>query len=396
MILYMHKNMLYKGGIIVHKKRIFIDTIYYPKDEKKENFLSRMLIFIKEIFIRLLHPYSPVTVMFITFFLSLLPLENYNNSTFDYLIKHKEIIILFLLIWLIFAIFCEIFKRNNDEKNKEIAEKNEKIRELEIQSNNEALLLSNRISVFAKDAIKLKFYQIAKEMVNFHQYIECAQVYSYTSYISNTSENIVVKVAYVEGYVREDYQINSILQAYYSINIEMYEKIMRIIDLSEELDNTNDKKTHIEIKQKRDKILMNVLKDILIKLIENDITEEDTCSFEILRVLFTLYISNNSSIEVQLNKIMEQIPSFDNSLLKKRTGIFGSILLKGNIYSFINNTGSKKGRQYISFPFIYEDKRYVVLFTMSNVFRKKYDNEGTERIKIKENFLSKLDKTLHT
>lgn len=355
-----------------------------------------MFRIIKEIFIRLLHPYSPIIVMLITFLFSLLPLDSYDNSVFDYLIKHKEIIFFILMIWLMIAVFCEIFKRNDEEKNKKIIEKNEEIKELKIQLNNESLLLSNKISIFAKDAIKMKFHQITKEMVNFHQYIECAQVYSYTSYISNTSDNIVVKVAYVEGYVREDYQINSILQAYYSINIEMYEKIMRIIDLSEELDNTNDKKTHIEIEQKRDKILMNVLKDILIKLIENNITEEDTCSLEILRVLFTLYTLNKSSIEVQLNKIMEQIPSFDNSLLKKRTGIFGSILLKGNIYSFINNTGSKKGRQYISFPFIYEDKRYVVLFTMSNVFRKKYDNEGTERIKIKENFLSKLDKMLHT
>ncbi|MCR0316619.1 hypothetical protein [[Clostridium] innocuum] len=312
--------------------------------------------------------------------------------------------------WFIYYIFKTVIKKREEEFEHQLREKDVQIETLIKQTNNMSLLLADKISVFSKNADDILLKEIVRDFTVNNKFIDGLQLYCYDSSICQ--ENIKIKCNSVVEYVRDDYELNTVSQIYYSISFTLYEKIKEFYKLINEINNENLAESisnyEPKIKKSADNII-NLIKEEyegLLNRKNRPISESELyqlrqkaySNIEILDCLFATLgkikknVNDNSNYQNTDTSKKELILStfIKEFKRKKRTGMLGCILTN-NIYVFHNvNSEIKRQRKYMCFPFIFRNKKMIASFAISRNFSETYLNEFSEHIKIKKGFLNMI------
>lgn len=347
----------------------------------------------------LFNPCSPIITLIVGWILTLLATSVGDNSDIHWfikmLIKNKEILIIILGCWLVLAIMYT----NNEQKiyNKEeyIKLLNKTIKEKESQLNQSSGIILNKYGEFYQFNRKTRFHEVLKSFVNSNEIVDCSQIYKYSA--KYDKDNINIKLSYEEGYAYEGIEINNILQMYYSIKRDYYDRFKEILYLwkkyivnRKEYADTERACLETDLLGK----IENLLTEIIRKL--SDIDEQSkvkNIDFDTYRLatLLIRMLSDNESV-TEFENILEkrEIESFLCS--GKRTGILGSILLEDTFIFKHVGESSKHGRVYFTFNIEIYEENYVVLYTITpremdeterwNVIFEELKNDFINRLKI--------------
>ncbi|NOV00669.1 hypothetical protein [Paenibacillus planticolens] len=265
--------------------------------------------------------------------------------------------------------------------------KEEKIASLEKQLDNETKALwryYGELSIFERDK-SLK--SIMEVFVRNHEYISGIQLYEY-SVSSTKALQTTIKVNYVDGFVRENEELNAIVQSYYKLNkyqlLKFKSTVLAALNNTMKLNNLLDYLEDIEYK------LTNK------KLHELDEKDSITLAFSELGI---------SHLEKRFGFFTEENAGFSSVAKvlheKKRIGILKSILnfkyLKEEPFFSFHYTGrgnEKAKRKYITYNVkSTKDENFLFLITFNaEVYWDKY-NERKYIESVKQNFLKVLSKT---
>ncbi|WP_294392294.1 hypothetical protein [uncultured Clostridium sp.] len=312
-----------------------------------------------------LSPYSPVITLLIGLFLTLLATGNDLPWYIDIFVKNKTVLLVIIIAWLIIAIMHTIYESDLNNKKEEIIKLNEAIKEKNNQLNQSSGIILNKYGEFARFNKINRFEEILKSFVENNVGVDAAQIYKYSSKING--KTMKIRLNYEQGFAYEDVDINGLLQAYYTIDVEYYEKINNIVELWNNLIK-NDNISVLEYEALEEKLFKSA-EDLLTYLIgelkaisdTSDIQEYHYTYYRILILLINIIAEEKTFSGVLDNEVIEQY-----LIQGKRTGILGAVLLNDNyIFKHVGKS-SKNGRIYMSFPIKLYDENYVVLISISS------------------------------
>lgn len=340
----------------------------------------------------LLSPYSPVITLLIGLFLTLLATGDNLPWYIKIFVDNKTILLLIIIFWLIIAIMHTIYESDLNGKMEEIIKLNESIKEKNNQLNQSSGIILNKYGEFARFNKINRFDEILKSFVENNIGVDSAQIYKYSSKING--KDMKIRLNYEQGFAYEDVDINGLLQVYYTIDVECFDKINNIVDLWSYLFN-NDNISAFEYEALEEKLLTNS-EELLTYLLEklnsiynvNDIREYHYTYYRILILLINIIAEEKTFSKILKNEVIERY------LIKgKRTGILGAVLLKDNyIFKHMGNS-SKNGRMYMSFPIKLYDEKYVVLISISSSLLNDTRQWNRLLINFKNDFILRVNNT---
>lgn len=340
----------------------------------------------------LLSPYSPVITLLIGLFLTLLATGSDLPWYIDIFVNNKTILLLIIIFWLIIAIMHTIYESDLNKKKEEIIKLEESIKEKRNQLNQSSGIILNKYGEFARFNKINRFDEILKSFVENNIGVDAAQLYKYSSKIND--KTMKIRINYEQGFAYEDVDINGLLQAYYTIDVECFDKINNIVDLWNNLIK-NDNISSFEYEALEEKLFKNA-EDLLTYLVVelkaissiNDIQEYHYTYYRILILLINIIAKEKTFSGVLDNEDIEQY-----LIQGKRTGILGAVLLKDNyIFKHVGKS-SKNGRMYMSFPIRLYDEKYVVLISISSSLLNDTREWNRLLIKFKDDFILRVDNT---
>ncbi|MGL5903679.1 MAG: hypothetical protein ACRCZO_13435 [Cetobacterium sp.] len=278
-------------------------------------------------------------IIFIIFFITQLILDVYieknASDLYDKHFKHSFYIIYFL----IGVISISIIRKIIEFYEEEIADLNEKIKD-------ESRLIWEKYHELQKFKTDEAINKTLEEFVTNFSEVLSVQIYQYNKFYRG--KDVCFKVNHVYSYIEEASGINAIIQDYYYIKKNMYDRLIEAID-----------KESSPLLSKFISLNHNYLfkKDI------NKIDLYDCTNYNLLYFAFQklLHLSNQNSIVSNL------LPEDKEQKLKqfKRGGILRGILAK-DYYYFNNIKDAKKNRIYVTKCIELHKKPHVVLFSFHN------------------------------
>lgn len=314
------------------------------------------------------------------------------------IIKDLKLAYVIFVIWFILAFLHGLYSPTLDSQDNEIERLNKELTETKKDLKSEAGLLLTRYSDLTKFKIKDVLQENLRKFIESKYSIESAQLYKYT-YIPEKN-NIIIKVEYSGGHVKENVNINSIMQSYYSVPNYILEKINIIVNLYKKLED--DELDGYEIVEEFaysifdtiDNYSQEIINDVKERLIENYLDEfedKDADLYAILRTVISMLYEDENDTESNTDdsknfKIITELSQeiagqkieidLEKELkLRKRTGILESILRQG--YAIFQHEGlsEKNGRAYISKCISLNGEKYVLLMTSNPTISKDFNWE---------------------
>ena len=315
----------------------------------------------------LIHPFSPITTIVISFFITLLATGDNIPNFIQLLIDNKIILAVCLTFWLLFSIFYTYMTQKLDEKDNKIKNLTVQLQEKDNQIQQNSGVILHKYGELAKFNKKNRFYDCLRSFVDNNIGVECAQIYKYSTTFRNSS--LKIKLSYEEGFSSEDIDINVLFQSYYLVENEIYKELKSINTLWNKLYN-NEQLGLVE-EEILTNSLFNKIESLLVRLVNglntikdsSEIKEYHYVHYQIVLLLISIF---NTSDEIRNYDSILQSEAIENEIkYGKRTGILGAILSE-NLYTF-KHTGRtrKNGRTYICFPFEAYNEQYVVLIVIS-------------------------------
>lgn len=355
--------------------------------------------------INFLSPYSPVITLLIGLFLTLLATGNDLPWYIDIFVKNKRVLLVIIIAWLIIAIMHTIYESDLNNKKEKIIKLKESIKEKNNQLNQSGGIILNKYGEFAAFNKLNRFEEVLKGFVDNNIGVECAQMYRYSSKISN--EIMKIKLSYQQGYAYEDVDINVILQTYFSMDIKVYKRMSSIISLWGIFNNDNDlSEVELECLEERlfkeiESLLTELIKELRSLDSKQVIKDYHFSYYRIVVLLINLIadeIGNGREVKNILKtddderkNIAQQIEEF--LIGAKRTGILGGVLLEDTYVFRHTRKNSKSGRVYITFPVSIYKENYVVLIAISSNFLDQIKNWDKLFGNLKEDFIVRMDNT---
>lgn len=317
-------------------------------------------------------PFSPILTLLVGWVLTLLSSVPNNDlpPAINTLITHKMQLVYFLLAWFIFAsIYHYYFEKNKDYMN-QISKLQHTISNMETQLQQSAGIIMNKYGEFAAFKKQAIFADMLKEFVCGTTIIDSAQIYTYST--SLIKKNVQIKLVSESSFAYEGVDINQILQTYYPIQKDIYNKFLQIVHLWKSVQlGLNEQMTAFEYENMQESLTINVqslFEDIYNKLKDSSKVDalDDSTLFNQYRILTLLYQLSNSSDRFNITpKLLPNNPELESFLaMGKRTGILGAILLQQTFIFRHAGDSAKHGRIYVCFPFVFSDQNYCILCTI--------------------------------
>lgn len=248
--------------------------------------------------------------------------------------------------------------------------------------------------------------KIIKQEVRNNNFVDSIQIYTYTAYwsandINPSTNDIEIKCNIVVGYVREQFEINSILQIYYNLNLDHYIIFKSILLTYRNLDSKSQEYDYLEYVKKIIEDSIKLIEQIKfffnIETNNQKIKSEKVSSSQIIIMLNMIINDCRIRLHVRINiankegidssnvlklfkKMLDEqentsidsvekngITSYPDSGKVKRTGLLGAILSE-DIYTFQNiqtQNPNKSERMYACYTFLFRNKKYVALYTIN-------------------------------
>ena len=345
----------------------------------------------KEKRINLWNPNSPIVILILGFMFTLLATGENLPWYIEALLDKKGIILLVVACWLISTVVHSRYEEAVNIQKREIIKLNETIREKQNQLNQSNGIILNKYGEFAKFNKMNRFDEILESFVENNIGIDAVQIYKYSSKINN--KTMKIRIDYQQGFASEDVDINSLLQTYYTIDVECFEKINSIVSLWSDL-VANDRNSFEE--EYLEKILLEKSEDLLTYLVETlnginsveNIKENDYTYYRALILLISLV-----GEEQVFSGILDSEEIEACLMQDKRTGILGGVLLRDNyIFKHIGK-GSKNGRLYMTFPIKVYEENYVVLISISSSLWDEGRGWNKLLTNFKRDFILRVDNT---
>ncbi|QXE20047.1 hypothetical protein [Clostridium sp. 001] len=291
------------------------------------------------------------------------------------MISNVTLVYIIIFIWLLCTIIYSIYYKTLENKEYEIKILKDNNLELKNDLKTEAGKLLSRYSDLTKFKIRDILQENLKKFIDSKYIVESAQLYKY-KYIPKKQDTII-QVGYDGGYVKEDININCIMQSYYTIPTHILENLNNIIELYKKLEESeNDSEEYIfAIFGSIDRIAQNIisnLKNELRNKSKMDFEDKDIDLYAILKTIISILYEDEDDIcnceDTENNgiKIIEEIfgnVDINEIKLKKRTGIFQAILRKDYFIFQHDGLSDKNGRAYISKCLSLNEEKYVLLIS---------------------------------
>lgn len=327
---------------------------------------------LKKIIRTLFNPISPFVTLAIGWILTILVTQPNENFPYfiNYMIINQNVVITFIIFWLIYAIIYTDMQNEIMSLSKENETKKEIIKEKKRQLNDTAGIVFNRSGDFANFNRLLRFNETLKDFTENNTIVECVQMYTYST--KRVDQKICIKVVYDCGFCSDGIDINNLAQCHYEIDYNDYNTLKDIIDIWKRLSSD----THFPYSERDSliKILVNGINDIYRKYYEtlvkiDDITKVTGIHFTEYRIMTLLSrIARRLSTTVfDKNRILgNNKTELENYLLNgKRTGILSSILIEDIfMFKYTRNSHKKDGRAYVSFPLTISMRKYICIFSL--------------------------------
>lgn len=354
--------------------------------------------FIKKSIIVLLNPISPIFVLLIGWLLTILVTQT--NDSFpvfvNYMICNPLVIMIFIIVWLVFATIFTIMNNRIDEINQALEAKEQEVKEVESQLRQTSGIVLNRSGDFAEFNRQIRFNDALKGFVENNMLVESAQIYSYS--IKRFQKNVHIKVNYCAGYAYENVDINNLAQTYYEIDYKDYNRIKDLIRIWKDL----SRKELGSVRQ--EDVLVNHLifeiKDLLTTYYNdlsalNDVSEIESKHFteyRIMTLLMRLARRSTTTTFDKKNILGETKEAIEKFLLNgKRTGILNSILLEDTfMFKYTRNSHKKDGRAYVSFHANISNQNYIIVFSLQTNDLDLYTDLEHDIVSLKKDFISRL------
>lgn len=250
------------------------------------------------------------------------------NEKIPYTFRVLILIIIFLLIMIL------LYKAITTYYEKEIEDRDNKLKE-------KAMQIWDKYNDLHKYKTNEVIREIIHNFVSQEEFVLSVQLYEYSMKYIN--KNVEFKINYSYGYVNENIDINSIMQAYYRIDINIFNEFLKAF-------NSEDSDKVLEFSLK---YIRRLNKKPLNKLNEND-------SF--VHELILLSIQHITE-KIEINSILEH--DKEKKLIgMKRNGIIRGVLNK-DFYYFRNlRDNKKKNRIYITRTILLNNIPHVALISL--------------------------------
>lgn len=343
------------------------------------------------------YPLSPCMILLVGWILTLIVTDA--NESFPkpiyWCLIHRQVLIFVLAIWFIIAFLIQYTSsRINDYKTK-VSSLEEEIKEQKRLLNTSSGIILNKFGEFGRFKRIAMFEEAMKTIVDNSSMIDSAQLYQY-SVLSEGKKYTVIKLNSVSGYAQEGVVINSILQTYYKLKKDDYNRFKDVLSIWKQLIFSNRNNMSWNERERKNAIfadesmeLFSDLKNVLNHISSTDLHEDDgEIYYNTYRMLTVLYQLMNPSDDInRLPSLLSKTDGVESELHNgKRTGILGSILIEDSF--MFRNTGisSKNGRLYIAFTVEIFEQNYCILFTvgatqMEYIRSKQQLKEECERLK---------------
>lgn len=331
--------------------------------------------FFKNVLVALVNPVSPIVTLIVGFLLSIIleiPKEN-TPKIISVLIDNPVIIIAFLVLWLLMSVLYTIMSGQIEQNVKELAQKEEIIREKDNQLKHTSAIVLNRSGDFANFNRLLRFNEALEGFVENNTVVECVQMYSYST--KRIGKTISIRVNYDSGFCSDGIDINNLAQCYYDIDYKDYNTLKDIIDVWKRLSSD----THILVSEKDSmlRILVNGINDIYRRYYEelkslsnvNNVESIHFTQYRIMTLLSRLARRQSTTMFDKSRILGEDKKEIENYLLNgKRTGILNSILLEDIfMFKYTRNSHKKDGRAYVAFPLNISMQKYICIFSIQTL-----------------------------
>lgn len=248
----------------------------------------------------------------------------------------------------IFIIIMAINEALKVSLKEEISSLKEEIKEYREITKDKSLDLLINLKDMQRIHKQDKLREFIKNYTKSNPYVVAVQIYQFN--YKHTILNTVYKVNYVDGYVRDDEEVNAISQIFYRVSRTVTKQFYNAY--KEYIDNNYTK---------LNKFVTSQLKKLNSKKIE-DISDEDCIVYSL--VIYSIQLLSENGEEI-ISTIYD--PNKEELLNnKKRTGILRGII-HNDFYKF-NYTGNddiKKDRLYVTFCKEINYVDYLFLITFS-------------------------------
>lgn len=348
--------------------------------------MNRIKRIIKTLIDIAISPLSPVLTLAIGWILTISVTTA--NVEFPHIInvmiENRKMLFWLVFGWLIVAFAYKFHVDTIAEIKQENAILKAKITEKDRQLNTSSGIILNKFGEFARFKRIAMFEEAMRVVVDNSLMVESAQLYSY-SILNYQRNKIRIKLNAVAGYAQEGVVINNILQTYYELKKDVYERVRFIVELWKQVNNEalswEQKNLKSTALVENSTSLFSELKRELREIGEPVVLLEGNGEiyYNDYRVLTVLYQLMNSidDLNVLTDLLTEKedrdnlekqtrIKNLEDELYKgKRTGLLGSIILE-DVFMFRHvGKSSKHGRLYIAFTLEISKQNYCILFTAS-------------------------------
>lgn len=364
--------------------------------------------FLKKFGLRLgdliINPVSPIVIFFVGFLLTRMTDPKGRPGFITKMIDGvtPTIGFIFLVFWLVFSLAYAYYLGKKDQyestiksTKSEIIELENIIKEKERQIEYNSGIIMSKYSELSKFNKIQRFNSILKILVDNSPYIQTAQLYSVSQKLVKDL-NIEYKINCITGYAYEGITINSMLQNYYTIPLDIYNRFEEIISLSYEFDTfeTNSNDVLESIFDKLEEKTLNLsqeIKDRIQNYLDGSQNMVDGNQIaDLFRVL--LVIVNTVLPGEKKDACVINIEHEENVLKLKRTGILGSILLKNNYLFKHTGSSTKNGRTYFSYYFEIYGEQHIILLSIPLINNLNSDEDLVYNIF--EEVINELDKLI--
>lgn len=278
----------------------------------------------------------------------------------DNKITNVHLLEFILLIWVISGIcylfidFIIINPKNKEiedlkrtvEINKEIIGEQKRFLEGNMS------VIEGKYGEFSRYINKDKHIDFIKKVTEHFGYLEAIQVHSWSCRVSNNS--VIYKISNDYSYTKENININTIDQQYYTIDKEVFEKFDTIVNIY--INNSKD----------MNEVICNLIIDESLKILR--LISQDN-RIEHLRIAeIILDILEDIVDEDKMEEILKEIDEEknENILDKYRTGILGTILTGIDYkYDYGKENDTKISRTYFTFTDKYDNDNKVITCVMN-------------------------------
>lgn len=223
------------------------------------------------------------------------------------------------------------------------------------------------ILINLKDMQKLhkkeKLRELIKSYACRNPYVLAVQIYGFN--LKHTAKCTEYRVNYLDGYVRDDEEVNAITQSYYKVNRKIFKSF------------ANTYMDYIGNPEKHSEKLKNFVESQLLRLDAKkivDITEEDCVIYALVIYLIQILQENEDEIISTSFTDLKKVDILNN---KKRTGMLRGII-NNDFYkfSYSGEDDNKKNRIYVTFCKPINNSDYLFLITFSPEINTNDDEEN--------------------